>query len=156
MLSTEEAARPLTLLEVWLTYLRSGLPGAGVDALTWNRNAVLKHLRGLTPEAARQAFSWEYGCTLVRAMNVLRRDGVGRMERRVEDIHPRDLEDYVGRRLADGAAPNTVRTELSRLRAAMRHMMLCHPARWGERLDPTQGVGVPNSSGREKRAPGSE
>lgn len=125
--SAEEAdagEEELTLGRIWHAYLRHLLPGCPREALEhWGPSEVVAHLRQLSPEARRNAKKAD---TIVTALQSARRMAAYpelRLDASYDRLEGGHVEEYVNWALnAAGRRASTVRTDLRRLRSAVRHV----------------------------------
>ena len=140
----------LTVEEVWRRYLTTRLPGIPDDALmTWNRRAATEFLRAAKATNGARTMTVDSLVTLLQCARRLDAAGVFPYGAEIGELQPGEIERASLARIGE-VTVGTVKTDLGRMRTAIRHVMTKWPRVWGARRNPLAApIEFPDTDGAE-------
>ena len=148
-----EAPRPtdqLTVEEVWQRYLSTRLPGIPVEALrTWNRRVVTAFLADAKATNGSRTMTVDALVTVLQCARRLDAAGVFPFSADIGELQPGEIERASLARIGE-VSVQTIRTDLGRMRTAIRHVMTKWRKVWGDRSNPLAApIQLPDTDGGE-------
>ena len=149
----QEGPRPtgrLTVEEVWQLYLKTRLPGIPGDSLrTWNRRAVTVFLSDQKARKGARTMTVDSLVTVLQCARRLDAAGVFPFGAEIGELQPGEIERASLARIGE-VSVQTIRTDLGRMRTAIRHLMTKWPKLWGDRSNPLAApIEFPDTDGGE-------